>query len=452
MIQKFIEKLESGYWKVGNSWEFDWYLDVFFCEVMAYGTNPIKIGYLQPVLGDSFLDFSEENKILNNFRNFFKDGSRVNRLITNQKHILSSANKTITNLKRMQFDATEYEKVQKDLSLLMASVSVIFDHLIATELKQIATAYGFTESSVVNYVVDHSSHTKLGESNKELLNIYKKHNGKVDKVKKDLLKHKEKYGWLNTGERGSNEWDENDFYKQLLPLISKNTSLQNTSLPWLLRLKLSPIVRISLNDNIAADRQVELDFLFQKYLRARLGEYYIESIVENLTYEEILEVLQNPKRIEFYEDRRNNTMRLVWPVNNSLQFYYFKTKKEYDSVLKKVQEKKTKNLEIKGMVACKGKVEGIVRIIKTQKDLNDFRPGEILVATQTQPKYVVVMTKAKAIVTDVGGVTSHAAIISREFEIPCVVGTRNATKVLKNGNRVLVDAENGVVTKLTHEK
>ncbi|HEX5448000.1 MAG TPA: PEP-utilizing enzyme, partial [Candidatus Saccharimonadales bacterium] len=64
----------------------------------------------------------------------------------------------------------------------------------------------------------------------------------------------------------------------------------------------------------------------------------------------------------------------------------------------------------------------------------------------TTPDYVPLMKKASAIVTDQGGILSHAAIVARELGVPCIVGTADATKVLKNGQKVLVDADNGVVT------
>jgi len=100
---------------------------------------------------------------------------------------------------------------------------------------------------------------------------------------------------------------------------------------------------------------------------------------------------------------------------------------------------------IKGNVAFRGIVEGIVRVVKTREDLESFVEGEVLVAEKTQASYVMAMKKAIAFVTDVGGITSHAAIIAREYQIPCIVGTGNASKVLKSGDRVKVDAVNGVV-------
>lgn len=104
--------------------------------------------------------------------------------------------------------------------------------------------------------------------------------------------------------------------------------------------------------------------------------------------------------------------------------------------------------EIKGVVACKGKVTGPVSIILNDNDFKKFKKGDVLVAVWTEPKFTSYMQMASAIVTDEGGLTSHAAIVSRELRIPCVIGTRNATKVLKNGDIVEVDAEKGIVRKL----
>jgi pyruvate,water dikinase len=77
-----------------------------------------------------------------------------------------------------------------------------------------------------------------------------------------------------------------------------------------------------------------------------------------------------------------------------------------------------------------------------------FNYGDILVTIMTSPDFVVVMKKAAAIITDEGGLTSHAAIISRELEKPCIVGTRSASRILKDGDLVEVDANLGVVRKI----
>ncbi len=106
--------------------------------------------------------------------------------------------------------------------------------------------------------------------------------------------------------------------------------------------------------------------------------------------------------------------------------------------------------EVKGIVASKGKesaVEGKVHILLDPNNLADFQDGEILVAPMTSPEYVFAMKKARAVVTDAGGLTSHAAIVSRELGIPCIVGTKVATAIFANGDVINVDTKRGVAWK-----
>ncbi len=100
---------------------------------------------------------------------------------------------------------------------------------------------------------------------------------------------------------------------------------------------------------------------------------------------------------------------------------------------------------LKGTTANKGKVKGIVKIIKNENDFDKFNEGDILVSEITNPSFTLVIIKASAIVIDKGGITSHSAIVSREFNIPCIVGTKNATQILKDGYEIEVDADNGLV-------
>ncbi len=101
--------------------------------------------------------------------------------------------------------------------------------------------------------------------------------------------------------------------------------------------------------------------------------------------------------------------------------------------------------EFKGQTGCVGHAQGIVKIITRPADMAKMNQGDILVSIATDPDIVPAMKKAAAIVTEQGGVTSHAAIVARELGIPCVIGTKIATKVLKDGDEVEVDATRGIV-------
>ena len=100
------------------------------------------------------------------------------------------------------------------------------------------------------------------------------------------------------------------------------------------------------------------------------------------------------------------------------------------------------------MPSFAGKVQGIVKIVNKKEDLPKIKRGDILVSVATSPDLLAGMKKAAAIVTNEGGITCHAAIVSRELKIPCIVGVRNATKILKDGDIIKVDAERGIIKKL----
>ncbi|WKZ25857.1 MAG: phosphoenolpyruvate synthase [bacterium] len=100
---------------------------------------------------------------------------------------------------------------------------------------------------------------------------------------------------------------------------------------------------------------------------------------------------------------------------------------------------------LKGIPASPGVGTGVVKILKSPKEIDKIKSGDILVAPMTSPDYVPAMKKASAIVTNEGGMTSHAAIVSREMGIPCVVGTKEGTKILKDGDYVTVNGASGEI-------
>ncbi len=145
--------------------------------------------------------------------------------------------------------------------------------------------------------------------------------------------------------------------------------------------------------------------------------------------------LRKIKENECFIYQRINKKENVWFVENS------------SSIINDIEKISLDNVtEFKGNPAYKGKVIGRVKLIliNNPKRIN-FNKGDILVAISTNPNLLSFIEKAAAIITDEGGITCHAAIISRELKIPCIVGTKIATKVLKDGDLVEVDANKGVV-------
>lgn len=120
----------------------------------------------------------------------------------------------------------------------------------------------------------------------------------------------------------------------------------------------------------------------------------------------------------------------------------------YDFDVKHIKKEEVTiaDTKIKGAVAFPGLVRGTVKVIlNMQTDSEIFKEGDILIVTTTNLSFLPVFSRARAIVADEGGITSHAAITARELRKPCIIGTKIATKVLKDGDMVEVDADKGVV-------
>ncbi|MFH1663775.1 MAG: PEP-utilizing enzyme [archaeon] len=113
--------------------------------------------------------------------------------------------------------------------------------------------------------------------------------------------------------------------------------------------------------------------------------------------------------------------------------------------------KEYKISELEGSTAVPGMVKGTAKIINLPEDMNKMNQGDVLVSHATNPNLVPAMKKASAIITDIGGVTCHAAIVSRELNIPCVIGTKIATKVIKDGDLLDVNANHGIIKILKKE-
>lgn len=167
------------------------------------------------------------------------------------------------------------------------------------------------------------------------------------------------------------------------------------------------------------------------------------------------EVIQLAKWAVIIEDHYKKPMDIEWAKDGRTgKLFIVQARPETVQSQKNVNVYESYSLEQKGKVLITGKSVGSkigvgrVRVIKDVSGIRSFKKGEVLVTKMTDPDWVPIMKKASAIITDNGGRTSHAAIVSREIGIPAVVGTNNATKILKNGDNVTVscaEGEKGIV-------
>jgi len=199
--------------------------------------------------------------------------------------------------------------------------------------------------------------------------------------------------------------------------------------------------------SLRADMRQALHVITNRIVDRFSSMWNIETkYLEALTLKELSAmILGEPKLPEKIKERIEHSLFLIG-VDDEDMIYG----KDVDEFLDKYLIKEnTKNLsEIGGQIACAGKAKGIVKLVFGPQHLGKVEKGDILISVTTSPQLLPAMVKAAAFVTDIGGITSHAAIVAREFGKPCIVGTRHATNIFRDGDLVEVDAEKGTVKKL----
>lgn len=176
-----------------------------------------------------------------------------------------------------------------------------------------------------------------------------------------------------------------------------------------------------------------------------------DEISKRLNIEKKLLIFMTYKEIEFALNTANSIDIEKIKNRSDNSIFIFESKgvevvTENDLLLKFDNKFKEKKLsEITGLPTFKGKIIGNVKLVISSDDFHKMKKGDILVTSTTRPDYIKVMELAGAFITNEGGLLSHAAILAREMKKPCIIGTKIATKVLKDGDLVEVDANKGII-------
>lgn len=285
--------------------------------------------------------------------------------------------------------------------------------------------------------------------------------GLPKKYRVRLKRHIEKFGWMTRGGL-DDAWTEEDVFtrlkevakedcgKKLITLEKNRRMLKQKSEKILRQIKADKPARrlVKIAKELVYFRTFRTDYL-------NLAMFNIRPLLAEIgkrkgyTFREIAQFRLN----EILSNRLVRKSELTKRLKNFIIFSKSPNKIIFSSNQEKIdkyeskyfEEDKIGNHEVKGNVAFRGKVRGKVVIIWDKSDLGKSKKGCILVAAMTTPDFIGAMEKAAAFITDEGGITCHAAIIAREMKKPCIIGTRIATKVLKDGDLVEVDANKGTV-------
>lgn len=277
-------------------------------------------------------------------------------------------------------------------------------------------------------------------------------------INEDIKKHLDKFAWTSSISYLGDFHEEQDIKRRVKELVKENPE-ERIKEQKLIRKKTQTDFKESYKKIEKSKKTLNLiDFAreFIYLLTYRLdvffvAHYYIFPLfkeigirfgfsVDNLVYltgDEIKGLLDGSKEIKINEIKnRKKNYALILEDGKWQLLSGFK--------VKKVKQHTVKETEVKGMVASRGRITGTAKLIFDVMDIEKVERGEIIVSPMTRPEYTPAIIKASGIITDFGGMLSHAAIISREFGIPCIVGTNNATKVFKDNDLVELNAYEGV--------
>ena len=293
----------------------------------------------------------------------------------------------------------------------------------------------------------------------ELLEISSNANNSIKEKDTLLKKHAKKYFYVDNSWESTKELTIDDFKKKIeeIPSSEKETMLRNLKEDWDKRRE-----EIIKKHNISNSLQNILFFFRQLFIlrdkrkeHTLITNHYYDllfkrlSVLSDIPFEKLRVLLVKdikPKLdadylIDLIEKRKEFVLETYIDGKNQL---FSGKEAEYIYTLLKKQFESSSNI-IKGTTASKGNIKGTVRIIMGESHFSKFRKGDILVAPMTRPEYLPIMKKAIGIITDEGGITCHAAIVSRELGIPCIIGTQIATKTLRDGQIVELDTKNGII-------
>lgn len=287
-------------------------------------------------------------------------------------------------------------------------------------------------------------------------------NFKDPKINKKIKEHIDKYAWIKVESFfGTKAYTFDHVVKHLKDLLNSNLKeeIKKNKL-WIKNKKIRQeyISKYNFNQEILTianlspvfakwqdlrkENSVMKTYLDSKYLKELSKRTGInEDELACLDYSEIESVINKNFDASLFKKRKRGCL-FIFEKDNFKVFYQNEIKNIIDKMLNFDYEEIN---EFSGTVVSLGKAKGIVKIVIKQEDIPKVKKGDILVSTMTRPEHTSAMKKSAAIITNEGGITCHAAIISRELDIPCLVGTKVATKVLKDGDLVEVNASKGIV-------
>ena len=249
------------------------------------------------------------------------------------------------------------------------------------------------------------------------------------------------YAWVGTHAMGGKGTTPDNFLERMLTTQERPKHITpKIKVPLKIKLAVKFGSELSYDRLFTAEVFDQVNYLYRPLLD-RISQQYFGSkdIFMEMSYKEIIRILQGEKMSDI-KARQNG-----WAIKEVQGTEIIFVGRELEEELKQHHEKIEQADQVKGVIAFKGKVIGPAKIVSNPHQVEKVNEGDIIIAPETTPDLIVAMRKAAAFVTDLGGITSHAAIVAREMKKPCIVGTRIGTKIFRDGDLVEVDAIKGII-------
>ena len=310
----------------------------------------------------------------------------------------------------------------------------------------------------------------------DLLRIAKKYknNERIDEL---IDEHINKYSWIKGPlEMENMVYDKDDYIQRILNLVEDNIDEKIDNIINVRKNIEQDYINIleQYNYNIRIVKLIKAirDFIFLRTYTTEFSDHLffvgrttiLKEISNRINIQlsdlimledkEIVDILNNNGKISDTIidtlNQRKIGFAIIWLNGNVQTLFGNESKLVQEEISKKFKTSSSNeintNTMILGNIANKGKVQGIAKVLNNYNDIYKVNRGDILVASMTTPDLISAMEKASGFITDEGGITCHAAILSREFDVPCIVGTVDATKKIHDGDLVELDAYNGRIS------
>ena len=261
----------------------------------------------------------------------------------------------------------------------------------------------------------------------------------IDKV--DLSPTVDAFHWIRNSYHGIHRLTKEDVITEIKKRIGKKKlKPQKISLPKSLSKDLVEIGEdMILMQDMRKKHMMQAAYHLHEFLKSIGNKHDISTtdMMQTLP-SEVVSMKSDVTNLKASLKKRQKSATIVGSVDKGIVVY------DGEMIFPEGIDRRSK-FEVRGRVACGGKAVGSARVLDRAEEIYKVNHGDVIVAPMTSPDFIPAIRRCVAIVTNFGGITCHAAIVAREFNIPCIVGTDNATERLTDGDLVEVDADNGVV-------